>query len=142
MVRGKRGGVGREGVWELLGNRPVCQVYGRGEHLYTPEEPAQALFLIVSGVVRLQLVSSEGRTLTMRLVEAGQACGHLAITRARLYDTYAEALGPVTAYRIQRRDVQHVLAERPGMALSLIEELGQHCLALSRRLDEVASLAG
>lgn len=129
---------GIQQLWTSLGEQQARCLYERGSYLYTPAQPAQHLFMLVSGLVRLQITSPEGRALTIGLIEPQQICGHAVLTGAVYYDTFAEAIGHVQAYRFRRQDILQAMREQPGLTFTLIDELGQHCLSISQRLDEVA----
>lgn len=126
------------GPWgQLVLNHPIEQA-ARGAVLYRPDQQADALLLLRSGQVALHLLSAEGRTLTLRVVGAGQLFGHVAVTDDGTYDTVAEALTPISFTRIKRKAARELLTHDGELTLQLIEDLGLHRQAVSRRLDEVA----
>jgi CRP-like cAMP-binding protein len=138
MRRKKGQDIDSVGDWGQLAQGRDIELAARGTIIYAPEQPGQDLLLLRGGQVALYLLSPEGRTLTLRVVEPGQLFGHVAIGDGGAYDTYAEALVPARFSRI-RRDEALSLVERDGpLALALLEDLGRHSLAISRRLDEVA----
>ncbi|PDV98339.1 Crp/Fnr family transcriptional regulator [Candidatus Chloroploca asiatica] len=135
----------------LMGNAPVQHVlqttverlgnvqgFRRHSYVYTPGQPAHALYFVQSGQVSLQLLSNEGRVLTLKVVEPGQFFGHSALEGSGAYDTYAQALLPVRVVAVQSTTLREAVATTPGLASALIDMLGQHRLAVSRRIDEVA----
>jgi CRP/FNR family transcriptional regulator, cyclic AMP receptor protein len=138
MRRKKHQTIDNVGVWGQLAQGRDVESAARGTIIYAPDQPAQALLLLQSGQVALYLLSPEGRTLTLRVLEPGQLFGHVAIGDGGAYDTFAEALTPVRFARVGR-DQAHGMIERDGpLALLVLEDLGRHRLAISRRLEEVA----
>ena len=138
MRRKKHQGIDNVGLWGQLAQGRDADSAARAAIIYTPDQPASELLLLRSGQVALYLLSPEGRTLTLRVVEPGQLFGHVAIGDGGAYDTYAETLAPAQFSRIPR-DEALALVERDGpLALLLLEDLGRHSLTISRRLDEVA----
>jgi CRP-like cAMP-binding protein len=129
---------GSDGLRHLFGIHRAHVRHRRGDYLFTPEQPAHTLFLIVQGAVRLQLVSAEGRTLTIRVIEPGQICGHAMLSGNERYDTFAEAVTQVDSLTLRPTELRRALAARPELQLTLIDELGRHYQAISQRLDEVA----
>lgn len=121
-----------------LGRLGTTQSLRRHSYVYTPGQPAHALYLLLSGQVSLQMHSSEGRVLTIKVAEPGQLFGHSALESGAHYDTYAQALQPVRLVVVPRAAALEALASTPGVGAALIELLGQHRLTVSRRLDEVA----
>jgi CRP/FNR family transcriptional regulator, cyclic AMP receptor protein len=126
------------GVWGQLAQSRDVELAARGTVIYVPDQPAQELLLLRGGQVALYLLSPEGRTLTLRVVEPGQLFGHVSIGDGGAYDTYAEALAPVSFSRIPRAEALGLIEHDGPLALLLLEDLGRHSLAISRRLDEVA----
>jgi CRP/FNR family transcriptional regulator, cyclic AMP receptor protein len=138
MRRKKHQGIDSVGVWGQLAQGRDVEPAARGAIIYAPDQPAQELQLLRSGQVALYLLSPEGRTLTLRVLEPGQLFGHVAIGDGGAYDTFAEALTPVRFSRIARDEALGLIERDGPLALLLLEDLGRHRLAISRRLDEVA----
>ncbi len=110
----------------------------RGTLIYTPDDSAGDLFVLQSGTVSLHLRSGEGRTMTLRMIEAGQVFGHVGAGDATHYDTFAEANSPVQYVRISRDELADLLARTPELGIALVEDMALHRAVISRRLDEVA----
>jgi CRP-like cAMP-binding protein len=123
---------------DTLARLGVTQSFRRHSYVYTAGQPAHALFLLQAGQVSLQMHSSEGRILTIKVVEPGQMFGFSAIELGGQYDTFAQALQPARLVSVPRAAVLEAIATSPGFGVALIEQLGQHRLTVSRRLDEVA----
>jgi CRP-like cAMP-binding protein len=112
--------------------------YIKGGIIYAPDEPATELYLIKEGRVALNLLSQEGRTLTVRVVRAGDIFGHATLLSDGTFDTFAEALRPTTVAAVRRDTLEELMISRPALALGLMDDLGRHSQALSRRLGSVA----
>jgi CRP-like cAMP-binding protein len=72
------------------------------------------------------------------VVEPGQLFGQIALAGAGTYDTFAEALAPVTVYHLPRSDMQLLIARDPALGMDLLEDLMRHRQAVSHLFDEVA----
>jgi len=130
--------VDKVGAWGRLVEGRDVESAARSTVLYTPEQPAQELLLLRVGQVALYLLSPEDRILTLRVVDPGQIFGHVAVADGGAYDTFAEAITPARFSRIPRDAVLGMIEDDAALALALLEDLGEHRLAVSRRLDEVA----
>jgi len=137
MRRKKQQDIENVGVWGQLAQGRDVEVAARGAIIYAADQPARELLLLRGGQVALCLLSPESRPLTLCVLEPGQLFGHVAIAGAP-YDTLAEALTPVRFSRIPREEVLRLIEREPELALALLEDIGRHRLAASRRLDEVA----
>ncbi len=125
-------------VWSRLAPIGRGQMFRRHSTIYTPAQPAQALYLLEQGQVGLHLASHEGRLLTVRVVESGQVFGLSALERDTEYDTFAEALTPVRTLVIPRPEALRLIAADGELAAAMLELLGQQRLIVSRRIEEVA----
>jgi CRP-like cAMP-binding protein len=125
-------------LWERLEPLGTLCSFRRNSFVYTPNQAAQSLYLLQDGHVSLQMLSSEGRVLTLQVIEPGQMFGHSALTGNPTYDTFAEAIKTVHAFAIPRDQIFQVLVEQPALGLSLLDIVGRYRLTVSRRLDEVA----
>ncbi|MCS6841132.1 MAG: Crp/Fnr family transcriptional regulator [Roseiflexus sp.] len=125
-------------AWSSLIAGRASEHAERGTLIYTPDSAAHDLFVLHSGTVRLHLRSSEGRTLTLRIIEAGQLFGHVGAGDETHYDTFAEAISAVQYVRIPRSELADLLAGAPELGIALVEDMAQHRAVISRRLDEVA----
>ena len=124
--------------WDALERRGVTRRFVKGGVVYVPDEPATELYVIKEGRVALNLLSAEGRTLTVRVVKAGEIFGHAALLSDGAFDTFAQALRPLTVAVVRRDLLEELMVERPALALGLMDDLGRHSQALSRRLGNVA----
>jgi CRP-like cAMP-binding protein len=124
--------------WDELERRGVTRRFVKGGIIYAPDEPAAELYLIRDGRVALNLLSSEGRTLTVRVVGNGDIFGHAALLSDGAFDTFAQALRPTTVAAVRRDDLESLMIEHPALALALMDDLGRHSQALSRQLESVA----
>ncbi len=125
-------------VWGRLAEGRDAVGYPRGHFIYSPDRPAEELHLLTAGQVALHLMSDERRALTLRVIEPGQLFGQIALAGDGAYDTFAEALTPVSTYAIPRDEALAQIERDPALGLALLEDLGRHRQAISHLFDEVA----
>lgn len=130
--------VEQQALWTMLESLGTQQSFRRHSYIYTPSQPAHALYMLLSGQISLQMLSTNGRVLTIRVVEPGQIFGHSVLDGGASYDTYAEALMPVRVVSVPRNAVFGLIQTSPALSTALIELLGRHRQTVSRRIDEVA----
>jgi CRP-like cAMP-binding protein len=124
--------------WSQLESYGTPLTFARHSLIYTPGQAAQTLYLLQEGQISLQLISSNGRALTLQVVEPGQVFGYSVLMANQTYDTFAEAIRPARVMAFTRSELLRALERRPELGIALLEALGQHRLTISRRLDEVA----
>lgn len=129
---------GQQRLAATLARLGTQQSFRRHSYVYTPNQPAHALYMLHAGQVSLQMHSHEGRVLTIKVVEPGQLFGLGALDGGEHYDTFAQALQPVRLVAVPRAAALEAIATTPGVGAAMLEQLGQHRLTVGRRLDEVA----
>src|SRR3712207_6304316 len=88
--------------WDALERRGIARRFVKGGIVCIPDEPATELYVIKEGRVALNLLSPEGRTLTVRVVKPGEIFGHAALLSDGAFDPFAQALRPTTAAAVRR----------------------------------------
>jgi CRP-like cAMP-binding protein len=124
--------------WDELERRGVLRRFIKGGLIYTPDEAAHELYVVKEGRVALNLISDEGRTLTVQVANSGDIFGHAALLSDGTYATFAQTLSPTTVSAVRRDALEALMAEHPALALALMDDLGRHSRTLSRCLQNVA----
>ena len=110
-----------------LAQEATVETYAEGQQVFGLGDPGDAMYLIVSGSV---CVSVEDKEIA-RLGEE-DCFGEMAILDREPRSATVTALDPVTALRIAREDFFEIMADRPEIALGIIEVLTKRL----RRADE------
>jgi len=100
--------------------------YAANVVLFAEGEPVRALFVVLSGEVRLSINSSEGKRLSLRVAREGDIIGLSSTLSGTPYDMTAETLYPSKIAPIERRDFLGFLARHPEAYQAVTEELGRH----------------
>ena len=87
-----------------------------GTHLFKEGADAAAAFVIQKGQVELYRTRTAGRRVVGRVGE-GAVIGDIAMFQNRPYISSAQALVPVTAFRLDRAKLLPVLMEHPRIAM-------------------------
>lgn len=96
-----------------------------GTHLFREGTPATAAYVVRRGQVELYRSRKEGRRVIGR-VDEGAVIGDIAMFQSQPYISSAKAVGPVTAFRLERSKLLPVLLEHPTIAMRwLIAGLNQ-----------------
>jgi CRP-like cAMP-binding protein len=124
--------------WSELAAHGEPRSYARHSRIFAADQPADTLFLLHKGEVRLPLRAADGRALTVEVAAPGQLFGHMALVGQAHYDTDADAIRPVEAVAIEAEPLRRLLAARPELSLLMLRELARYRAVVSRRIDEVA----
>lgn len=95
--------------------------YVQGETLYSEASPAQGIFTLRSGMVKLVRSTLDGRPRIVRVLRAGDVIGLEALAGAR-YDSDAVALTPVTVCRIPLSVIQKLASSSPRLHTQLMHK--------------------
>ncbi len=109
------------------------RVVERGEVVVFEGEPAEALYFVASGAVKVFKVSAEGKEQILSIVRPGETLGEVAIFDGGPSPAGAQAMGPVVLYGIRRDALEAVLRDHPRVALNVVR-------ALASRVRQYVSL--
>jgi len=111
---------------------------GRGEIILLEGETAKELYFVVSGAVKLFKTSAEGKEQILSIVRPGESFGDVPIFDGGLNPASAQAMAPLSLYRIRKSDLEVVLREHPRVALNVISILAsqvRHFMSLVEDLS-------
>jgi CRP/FNR family cyclic AMP-dependent transcriptional regulator len=108
--------------------------YGRGETIFREGEPADCLFLIDQGVVKLFMGSPGGPELLIAFLGRGQIFGELGLLDRGPRAMNAKAMDGSTVFALQSEVLWGVLDERPALARRLLELMARRL----RRADQAS----
>lgn len=109
---------------------------GAGEIFYTPEDRSERLFLLQKGRVRLYR-TTDGRELTLAVVESGTVFGEMALTAQQLQGAYAQALEPTELSVMHREDLERLILEKPQVGLRITQLLSERLRRYESRLEDI-----
>jgi len=110
----------------------------RGELCYAPGDPADRLFLLHEGRVRLYKPVG-GREFTLAVVGPGTVFGEMSLTGGvGRQGAYAEALEPAEVSVLGKEDLRRLIREHPEVGIRLITLLSRRLRDREERLAEMA----
>jgi CRP-like cAMP-binding protein len=119
----------------LLREARVNSLQGR-EWLYRQDAPADWLYIVISGAVRLVRSTAEGRLATIRCVERGDPLGHLSMVASPgTYLYSAETLRRTQLLAIRAEQSRQLMDRNPACRAEFMSRLA---LELTNRLEDLA----
>lgn len=112
--------------------------YQRGRVLYSPDEPAEVLFILKRGEVEISRITLEGKKLVLARVGPGSIFGEMAVLGQRMHRNFAEALTDCLVCVMSRSDVEKLLLGDPRITRRLVHMLGSRIAEVEDRLEELA----
>ncbi len=106
-----------------------------GEMLFRRGERGSSMLIILVGQVRIVLPSRDGREQVLRIMQAGDLLGELALLDGgtRTADAIAETNGQLLL--LERQNFLHALAENPTFALAILSVLSGRLRATNWLLE-------
>ena len=99
--------------------------YPKGATLFVEEQAPRGVFILCTGRVKLSTSSADGKTLIVRISEAGEVLGLPATITGKPYELTAEVMEPTQANFISRADFLNFLREYGEAALRVAQQLGE-----------------
>lgn len=112
--------------------------YGAGQVIFTRGDPGKEIFLVVSGRVRLSVLTPEGRELSFAHAEPGQVFGEIAMLDGETRSADATAVTKVVALTLSRGAFQRVIAAHPVVGDAVIRFLCRRIREADQQLEAIA----
>lgn len=114
---------------------PMREV-ARGALLYAPHRPAEVLFIVKKGRVRVYRTATDGRSLTTAIVMPGHLFGQMPLLGQRMDSAFAEMLEPGIICLMSTADVRRLLFSDVRIVARITALLGARCAELENRLTD------
>lgn len=97
--------------------------FSSGEYLYYSGDPAESLFIIAEGRVKLLRHTTSGKDVLLDLLIPGEFLGGLSTTSGSTYFETAQALTQVCALTISRENFRAILTRYPDVGMQVLDLL-------------------
>lgn len=105
------------------------ETYAQGAFLFQASDPANYLFILRSGLLRLSV--ARGGMLSSVVTEPGAAIGWSSMAGNGVYTASAECLVPVSVYKLPAEQLGQILEKDPASGLEFYRRLAK---MIGRRL--------
>ncbi len=119
--------------FEEAGLRFVERRFGPKDTIFTPGDPDDQLYFLLSGTVRLYKIYGDYKEATTALLKDGGVFGKLNLVKGRWQDVFAEAVAESRVAGIQKASLERAIKSDPAFALKLFSSLSERL----RQSDEV-----
>lgn len=109
----------------------------RRHMVWEPGDPANTVYLVRSGIVKLSKLSEEGRELTLNFFTRDQIFGELAVVSEQPHDTLAEAYEDCLLLSIGKDDFLRVMMRTPLLAMRMMRLVGERRQKLENRVESL-----
>ncbi len=117
----------------------VLRRYESDGIVFHQDDPAERMYLLVEGRLRLLQLTLEGAQINMGLVSPGQAFAIIALLERQRYPVSAQAVGEAAVLSWSRRDLHQLMTSCPQIALNALKELSVRMSEFQDRLRELTT---
>ena len=119
--------------FERSGIRVVERRFRVRDTIFTPGDPDDQLYFVLSGTVRLYKIYGDYKEATTALLKDRGVFGKLSLVEGRWQDVFAEAVTEVRVAAVQKATITAVIKRRPEFAVKLFSSFSERL----RQSDEV-----
>jgi CRP/FNR family transcriptional regulator, cyclic AMP receptor protein len=98
-----------------------------GAVLFVEGQSARGIYIVCAGRIKLSAAARDGKTLILRIAEAGEVLGLHATVASKPYDVTAETLQPCQLDFIKRDDFLKFLQKHGDACLNAAKALSKNC---------------
>lgn len=124
---------------DALINAGTSRTYGRGNYLFHEGDRAGNVFLVISGMVKIQTSAADGRASVLGFRRRGTLLGEQSTLDGEPMSASAVALAPTEAVTISSRRFLDLVEGHPDLARALLIQMNRRLRASSKLINELAT---
>lgn len=130
-------------VFQRLGGGnfpPVVEAYDRGKTIFFPGDPAERVYFLLKGAVKLSRVYESGEEITVAMLRENSVFGVLSLLTGQRSDRFyhAVAFTPVELLSSPIEQVEYSLKNHPDLALLMLQGLSSRILQTEMMIETLA----
>lgn len=124
-------------VAEAVEQEALTTTYPTGAVLFAEGQAPRGVFIVRRGRVKLSICGSDGRTLILRIVEAGCPLGVAAVVSGRQYEATAETQEPSEVSFLRQSDLLRLMRHHGELALWVTQHISQDYAGTCREIRDL-----
>jgi global nitrogen regulator NtcA len=119
---------------------PVVESYERGKTIFFPGDPAERVYFLLKGAVKLSRVYEAGEEITVALLRENSVFGVLSLVTGERSDRFyhAVAFTPVELLSSPIEQVQQALNSNPELSMLMLQGLSSRILQTEMMIETLA----
>ncbi|WP_339061934.1 Crp/Fnr family transcriptional regulator [Tepidibacillus marianensis] len=122
---------------ELLQNALTIKQARKGTILFVENDPADAVYFLREGKVRLSKSSPEGKEIILNIRKPGDLFAEVALFRKTNYPATAEMIEDGEVVLIRNEDLEKIILRHPEIGISIIQIMGQRLHVSQSKLRDI-----
>jgi CRP-like cAMP-binding protein len=152
-MRGVRGMASKDKIWylsrmdlfgrlspadiETVARLAVHSELKRNTPIYLPGDPADKIYLLKRGLVKISHLTEEGKQITLAILHPGDVFGELAVIDASPRDHLAQVYEDAMICALSRNDFLSIMSSYPEVAFRITKLLGLRLRRLGNRVEKL-----
>ncbi|MEB3272651.1 MAG: global nitrogen regulator NtcA [Prochlorothrix sp.] len=119
---------------------PVTETFDRGKTVFFPGDPAERVYFLLKGAVKLSRVYEAGDEITVALLRENSVFGVLSLITGHRSDRFyhAVAFTPVELMSVPIEQMQKTLKDNPELAVVMLQGLSSRILQTEMMIETLA----
>jgi len=119
---------------------PVVEIFERGKTIFFPGDPAERVYFLVKGAVKLSRVYEAGEEITVALLRENSVFGVLSLITGQRADRFyhAVAFTTVELLSIPIEQVEKALRDNPDLSMVMLQGLSSRILQTEMMIETLA----
>jgi global nitrogen regulator NtcA len=119
---------------------PVLETFERGKTIFFPGDPAERVYFLVKGAVKLSRVYEAGEEITVALLRENSVFGVLSLITGHRSDRFyhAVAFTPVELLSVPIEQVEKALKDDPDLSMLMLRGLSSRILQTEMMIETLA----
>jgi CRP/FNR family cyclic AMP-dependent transcriptional regulator len=122
---------------DIVENEALTTGYPTGAVLFAEGQSPRGVFLVRRGRVKLSICGSDGRTLILRIVDAGSPLGIAAVVCGRQYEATAETQEPCEISFLRHSDLLRLMRLHGELALWVTQHISRDYASTCREIRDL-----
>lgn len=111
--------------------------FAANTYVYLPNEPAQNIYLINEGRIKIGTYSEDGKEITKAILGPGEVFGEMALMGQENRRDFAYVMEKTNVCTLERSDMSEMLKERNDLQMFFMQMIGKRTLQLEARLENL-----
>ena len=109
----------------------------RGEEIFAEGDPAEALYILISGRVEVFKLNADGKKQLLRTISPGEMFAEAVMFSGTSYPAYADATTDCELLVITRKHLVTLLYTHPQLSLKMLGSLAQLLMKFSKMIEDL-----
>jgi len=129
-------------VADTLLDHAVTRDYARGETIFIQEEPAESIYVVLSGWVKLYRMAQNGSEAIVGIFKHGDSFAEAAAFRRESYPVTAEAATDCRLLQLRAGPLLEMMQTRPELGTAILAATYKHLHDLVEQIEQLKARSG